>query len=83
MTPQAQNIKFRRQLLEERHKYVALLSAKVDAEGYKHWKAETDSAIDKINERIRSSYGWNYPGARYGMPRNVADAIKAHKLQAA
>ena len=46
------------------------------------WKQKTDAAIDKINTAIRQSHGWDYPGARYGMPRAVADAIKAQAIRA-
>ena len=55
MTPAAQNIKLRRTLLDERRKYKALLSERLESANYDRWVSQTKAAIDEINRRIRAT----------------------------
>lgn len=70
----AQVQKLRRTLRSERMKTVVLLESIRAQHAHAQAIAKTDSAIAEINASIRKSHRWDWPGARYGMPKQGASA---------
>lgn len=66
---EAENIKLRRLLREERLRNLNMLERHKSDMEQKHWRRETDEAIDALNKCIRESNKWDWPGAKYGIPK--------------